>query len=246
MQQDDEHARSKPAGTLDGSAAAPTSRAGGTRECRETLEAGAVGMARAHLAVMLARPLLEGAALYPAAMARLYLPYISPISPSTPRQWRASVWRKSKPSRPGPPEQALPSPEAGRGAGGLRLAVARGSPCLAASGASRCSGGAPGCWGRPSGGRTENLVETESKRRAGFSQPGHEAARGSPDDSRCLPQACLPAVAASLLAYALVLQTAGERSEDADDWRESSSASLLWDALTTDEPDAANDWGRRE
>ena len=28
-------------------------------------------MARAHLAVMLARPLLEGAALYPAAMARL-------------------------------------------------------------------------------------------------------------------------------------------------------------------------------
>ena len=34
-----------------------------------------------------------------------------------------------------------------------------------------------------------------------------------------LPQACLPAVAASLLAYALVLQTAGERSEDADDWR---------------------------
>ena len=81
MQQDDEHARSKPAGTLGGSAAAPTSRAGGTRECRETLEAGAVGMARAHLAVMLARPLLEGAALYPAAMARLYLPYISPISP---------------------------------------------------------------------------------------------------------------------------------------------------------------------
>ena len=90
-------------------------------------------MARAHLAVMLARPLLEGAALYPAAMARPYLPYISPIiiiSPSTPRQWRASVWRKSKPPRPGPPEQALPSPEAGRGAGGLRLALARGSPCL--------------------------------------------------------------------------------------------------------------------
>lgn len=56
----------------------------------------------------------------------------------------------------------------------------------------------------------------------------------------------MPAVAASLLAYALVLQTAGERSEDADDWRESSSASLLWDALTTNEPDAANDWGRRE
>ena len=81
MQQDDEHARSKPVGTSGGSAAAPTSRAGGTRECRETLEAGAVGMARAHLAVMLARPLLEGAALYPAAMARLYLPYISPISP---------------------------------------------------------------------------------------------------------------------------------------------------------------------
>ena len=71
MQQDDEHARAKPGGSLGGSAAAPTSRAGGTRECRETLEAGAVGMARAHLAVMLARPLLEGAALYPAAMARL-------------------------------------------------------------------------------------------------------------------------------------------------------------------------------
>ena len=171
MQQDDEHARSKPAGTLGGSAAAPTSRAGGTRECRETLEAGAVGMARAHLAVMLARPLLEGAALYPAAMARLYLPYISPISPSTPRQWRASVWRKSKPPRPGPPEQALPSPEAGRGAGGLRLAVARGSPCLAASGASRCSGGATGCWGRPSGGRTENLVEMRARGVPGFPNP---------------------------------------------------------------------------
>ena len=71
MQQDAEHARAKPGGSLGGSAAAPTSRAGGTRECRETLEAGAVGMARAHLAVMLARPLLEGAALYPAAMARL-------------------------------------------------------------------------------------------------------------------------------------------------------------------------------
>ena len=90
-----------------------------------------MGMARAHLAVMLARPLLEGAALYPAAMARL------------------RVAKEQAAHRPGPPEQALPSPEAGRGAGGLRLALARGSPCLAASGASRCSGGAPGCWGRP-------------------------------------------------------------------------------------------------
>lgn len=72
MQQDDEHARSKPSGSSAAAvAAAAASRAGGTRECRETLEAGAAGMARAHLAVMLARPLLEGAALYPAAMARL-------------------------------------------------------------------------------------------------------------------------------------------------------------------------------
>ena len=61
-----------------------------------------------------------------------------------------------------------------------------------------------------------------------------------------LPQACLPLVAASLLAYALVLQTAGERPA-ADSQRASSAASLVWDALlTTDEPDAANDWGRRE
>tara|TARA_B100000768_G_C11011304_1_gene262140 strand:- start:39 stop:203 length:165 start_codon:yes stop_codon:yes gene_type:complete len=53
-------------------------------------------------------------------------------------------------------------------------------------------------------------------------------------------------VAASLLAYALVLQTAGERPA-ADSQRTSSAASLLWDALlTTEEPDAANDWGRRE
>ena len=226
MQQDDEHARSKPVGTSGGSAAAPTSRAGGTRECRETLEAGAVGMARVHLAVMLARPLLEGAALYPAAMARLRVA----------REQAA----QARPARAGSAiARGWPWPPPG-----VRMAVARGSPCLAASGASRCSGGATGCWGRPSGGRTDHLVEIESKRRA--TQAGHEAARGSPDDSRCLSQACLPAVAASLLAYALVLQTAGERSEDADDWRESSSASLLWDALTTDEPDAANDWGRRE
>ena len=69
--------------------------------------------------------------------------------------------------------------------------------------------------------------------------PGFPNPAKADPSSRCLPQACLPVVAASLLAYALVLQTAGERSEDADDWRESSSASLLWDALTTDEPDAA-------
>ena len=101
-----------------------------------------MGMARAHLAVMLARPLLEGAALYPAAMVRPYLPYISPIiiiSPSTPRQWRASVWRKSKPPRPGPPEQALPSPEAGRGAppacGWPWLGAAPAWPHLAQAGA---------------------------------------------------------------------------------------------------------------
>lgn len=45
------------------------SRVGGRLDCRETLEAGAARMARAHLAVMLARLLLEGAAVYPAAMA---------------------------------------------------------------------------------------------------------------------------------------------------------------------------------
>ena len=78
MHQDDEHARSKSDST-----AAAASRAGGTLECRETLEAGAVGMARAHLAVMLARPLLEGAALYPAAMARLRVATrASPLGPA--------------------------------------------------------------------------------------------------------------------------------------------------------------------
>ena len=87
--QDDEHARSKHCSKPDSTAAAAI-RAGGTLKCRETLEAGAAGMARAHLAVMLARPLLEGAALYPAAMARLH------------------VATKARPPRAGLPEQALP------------------------------------------------------------------------------------------------------------------------------------------
>jgi hypothetical protein len=100
--QDDEHARSRP----DGSAAA-ASRAGGTRECRETLEAGAVGMARAHLAVMLARPLLEGATLYPAAMARLH------------------VATRASPPRAGCPSRLRRSPEASRG---LRLRAASRRP----------------------------------------------------------------------------------------------------------------------
>ena len=122
----------------------PTSRAGGTRgnAATETLEAGAVGMARAHLAVMLARPLLEGAALYPAAMARPYLPYISPIiiiSPSTPRQWRASVWRKSKPpTGPARPSRLCHRPRLAVGpvaCGWPWLEAARAWPHLAQAGA---------------------------------------------------------------------------------------------------------------
>lgn len=75
--------------------------------------------------------------------------------------------------------------------------------------------------------------------------PGFPNPAKADPSSRCLPQACLPVVAASLLAYALVLQTAGGRPV-ADSQRTSSAASLVWDALlSTDEPDAANDWGRR-
>lgn len=84
------------------------------------------------------------------------------------------------------------------------------------------------------------------ERLGGGSVPGFPNSVKADHGSRCLPQACLPVVAASLLAYALVLQTAGERPA-ADSQRTSSAASLLWDALlTTEEPDAANDWGRRE
>ena len=147
---------------------------------------------------------------------------------------------KSKPPRAGLacPSRLCRSPEAGRGLG---LMAARGDPG-ATSGSIWCSGGATGATGEAKGRSNGESRDWEQEVCRVFpTRPKLTMAR---DVSH--PQACLPVVAASLLAYALVLQTAGERPA-ADSWRASSAASLLWDALlTTDEPDAANDWGRRE
>lgn len=144
--QDDEHARSKPDST-----AAAASRAGGTLECRETLEAGAAGMARAHLAVMLARPLLEGAALYPAAMAHLH------------------VATRARPPRAGLPEQALPI---ARGRPWLEAGSGPRRPCCHIWLNVVWTGGATGATrGRPTGGQIESR-EIGRRKCAGFPQLG--------------------------------------------------------------------------